>query len=249
MELSSPTDTSTIGHIHSPLFTILPAELRLQIYEAIFEGSQANIFLWSVEETEYRSLYHYKLRPTPHNLLLFVCRGIYNEALTVYWSQTTIDLGGSKLPHRWSCLMLDAIPIYARPYIRYITGVAHIRESRHWYFTLFLQQFPALRICFFEEDVVIEESPSDTLWWSKQSHYDNCGAAMSALKSVRMCKDTWDTPQIHWATREPIPFPEGIIVLQRLHAVYFRIPDNTIVVLVSYTSYQQLKLVDILYRV
>lgn len=118
-----------MGHAHSPLFTMLPVELRLRIYASAFEGSQNQMDYW-LEDIEYwpdrqpdsdhppryesDRITHCLLRPSQHNQLLFACRRIYEEALTAYWSHTVVDMSGRKFFYGPG-VMLRNIPSHARP--------------------------------------------------------------------------------------------------------------------------------------
>lgn len=70
----------------------LPVELRLNIYEFFFKGSQVCATL--AENAEYSSIQSpaVVLRHSKHLNLLLSCRTIYNEAMATYWSTTVLKL-------------------------------------------------------------------------------------------------------------------------------------------------------------
>lgn len=70
------------GHLASPFFTKLPAQLRLAIYKYVFDDSTV---LARIERPgDYRVT---ELRPNRQSILL-TCHAIYSEVLHVYWSHT-----------------------------------------------------------------------------------------------------------------------------------------------------------------
>lgn len=100
------------------LLTVLPFELRLQIYEDVFRGSRVRLVSITPGIPLGKSL---TLRPSHHHQLLLVCRQIYNEALFPYWSSTVID---SALNPPFECAtfseVMRTIPKFAQPAIREI---------------------------------------------------------------------------------------------------------------------------------
>lgn len=63
----------------------LPVELRLNIYEFFFEGSQVRATLASSNKASDITMRH-----SEHFKLLLSCRTIFNEALATYWSKTVL---------------------------------------------------------------------------------------------------------------------------------------------------------------
>lgn len=107
---------SGYGHTASPLFTKLPAELRLEIYREAFSGSQATI-----EEACSDSSVFF-IKPTNHNRLLFTCHQVYKEACPTYWSKTAVRTRpGSRLEFDQEQI-LRVIPSHARSLIEELQG-------------------------------------------------------------------------------------------------------------------------------
>ncbi|ROW08941.1 hypothetical protein VMCG_02946 [Cytospora schulzeri] len=79
------------GPVASPFFNKLPAELRLKIYREVFSGSHTLVLRRGVSSNLY-------LAPNSHNRLLLTCHQAYEEACSMYWSMTTVIVGGSQLP-------------------------------------------------------------------------------------------------------------------------------------------------------
>lgn len=100
------------------LLTVLPLELRLQIYEDIFHGSRVRLVSINPRTPRGKSL---TLRPSHHHQLLLVCRQIYAEALRPYWSSTVIDSAlNSPFESANFSEVLSMIPVFAQPVIRVI---------------------------------------------------------------------------------------------------------------------------------
>lgn len=77
--------------IGCPFLDKLPVELRLTIYEMLFEGSQARVTLAKTADSSTQST-TVILRYSKHLNLLLSCRAICNEALATYWSKTVLRL-------------------------------------------------------------------------------------------------------------------------------------------------------------
>lgn len=102
----------------SRLLTVLPVEIRLQIYEQVFHGSRVR--LRSIHRCTPGRNTHI-LRPSHHHQLLLVCRQVYAEALSPYWSSTIIDSGlHPPLEKANLAEILRTIPYFAQPLIREI---------------------------------------------------------------------------------------------------------------------------------
>lgn len=132
------------------LLTVLPFELRLQIYEDVFRGSRVRLVSITPRIPLGKSL---TLRPSHHHQLLFVCHQIYNEALFPYWSSTVIDsaLNPPFESATFSEVMLS-ISGFAQPVVREIRCKG-FRESEGvpgLNFKQFVGQFPKI------ETVVME---------------------------------------------------------------------------------------------
>lgn len=105
------------GHAALPLFTKLPAELRLEIYREVFSGSQATI------EGAPSCSSKLFLKPTDHNQLLFTCHQVYKEACPTYWSKTAVRIRpGSLLDSNDQEQFLGVIPSHARSLIEELQG-------------------------------------------------------------------------------------------------------------------------------
>lgn len=102
----------------SPFFTVLPAELRLQIYEEIFEGSKAS---YKQEHTIGNHTRHNVLLPTYHYKFLFTCRQAYNEALKTYWSKTI--LYGDYADRELVFFLRSMVPDFAKLHVKHIRGL------------------------------------------------------------------------------------------------------------------------------
>lgn len=102
----------------SRLLTVLPAEIRLQIYELVFHGSRARLLSIHQRTPSSKTL---ALRPSHHYRLLLVCHQIYAESLSAYWSSTTID-SALNPPFEYCDFseVLRTIPVFAQPFIREI---------------------------------------------------------------------------------------------------------------------------------
>lgn len=111
-------DQVPINSLGRMLLTVLPPELRLQIYEDFFHGSRVRLVSITPRTPRGKSL---TLRPSHHHQLLLVCRQIYAEALRPYWFSTVID---SALNHPFETAtfseVIRTIPTFAKPVIREI---------------------------------------------------------------------------------------------------------------------------------
>lgn len=99
----------------SPLFTKLPAELRLQIYKEIFEGSRTTYKpSLVIGHRTYRNI----LWPTDHRNFLLTCHKAYNEAQETYWNKTILygDPGQKDL----AFFFRSVVPDFAKPHLKHI---------------------------------------------------------------------------------------------------------------------------------
>lgn len=106
--------------IGCPLFTKLPTEIRLRIYDAVFEGSRASYKRRIVMGYPGRP-YHNILLPTDHCNFLLTCRKAYNEALQSYWSNTILcgDHEGTEIVF----FLQSVVPAFAKLHVRHIRGL------------------------------------------------------------------------------------------------------------------------------
>ncbi|KAG6355240.1 hypothetical protein INS49_004321 [Diaporthe citri] len=110
----------------SPLFTKIPAELRLQIYNEIFEGSRTTYRQSLVMgHRTYRNI----LWPTDHRNFLLTCRQAYNEALETYWSKAILygDHGDKELVFS----LQSVVPGFAKLHIKHIRGLCALDVWEH----------------------------------------------------------------------------------------------------------------------
>lgn len=126
------------GHVASPLFTKLPAELRLKIYREAFSGSQAAIERASSSRSP--TLF---LEPTDHNRLLFTCHQVYEEACSTYWRMTAVKVGNWADPDGLE-EVLRVIPSHARSLIEELQGII-VDDYTKMEFRGFLGHFKQLR--------------------------------------------------------------------------------------------------------
>lgn len=103
----------------SSLFTALPAELRLQIYEQLFEGSTVS---YKKKHTAGGGRAHHSiLLPSGHCNFLLACNQAYGEAIKIYWSRIT--LYGDPEDKELTFFLGNIVPDLAKPYIRHIRGL------------------------------------------------------------------------------------------------------------------------------
>lgn len=137
---------------NSPLFTKLPPELRLKIYEEIFEGSKT---------TYKRSLvvgqhtYHNIFSPSDHRNFLLTCLQAYNEALEMYWSKTI--LYGDRDDDEPIHFLQSVVPGIAKLHIK------HIRDLRISYLDSDLRESP-VRGCL-EEFQSLQTIGASVAWF------------------------------------------------------------------------------------
>lgn len=107
--------------IGCPLFTKLPTEIRLRIYDEVFEGSRASYKQRFVMGYPSR-MHHNILLPSDHHNFLFTCRKAYNEALQSYWSNTI--LYGDHEDDELVFFLQSVVPDFAKQHIRHIRGLS-----------------------------------------------------------------------------------------------------------------------------
>ena len=102
----------------SRLLTVVPVEIRLQIYENVFHGSRVRLRSVHRPTPKTKTLI---LRPSHHYQLLLTSRQIYAEVLSPYWSSTIIDSNLHSLFDTANFAeILRTIPYFAQPLIREI---------------------------------------------------------------------------------------------------------------------------------
>lgn len=100
----------------SRLLTVVPVEIRLQIYENVFHGSRVRLRSVHRPTPKTKTLI---LRPSHHYQLLLASRQVYAEALSPYWSSTIIDSNlHSPFDTANFAEILRTIPYFAQPLIR-----------------------------------------------------------------------------------------------------------------------------------
>ncbi|KAI7782207.1 hypothetical protein LA080_013752 [Diaporthe eres] len=131
----------------SPLFTKLPPELRLQIYNEVFEGSRTtykqNLV---IGHRTYRNI----LSPTDHRNFLLNCRKAYNEAHETYWNKTILygDPGHEDL----AVFLRSVVPDFAKPHLNNIRDLCG-RDDVWFPVPQCLEEFPNLQTIGFRIDV------------------------------------------------------------------------------------------------
>lgn len=119
----------------SPLFTRLPSELRLMIYNFVFVGCRANVWLDDVMKVgEYIETSEGRRRRRDSKWaqccyehfeggfgLLATCRIVHIEALPIYWSETVLTVQG------WCC-NLEKICYYQYLPVTIKENLRHLRN-------------------------------------------------------------------------------------------------------------------------
>lgn len=163
------------GHLRSPLFKLIPTELRLFIYRATFAGSVIDLELHpeAVDPEFYpdrqsgcgwlgplpvggrRSVFCSIGRYVKPWQLLLTCKQIYDEAITIYWSE--IILCNHKAIFSRG-LFFERIPDFAKLHVQHLRdvqtcinpgvnalqGIAFTRQAS---FAEALDAFPKLKTC------------------------------------------------------------------------------------------------------
>lgn len=131
------------GHLQSPLFKMIPTEVRLDIYRHAFAGSETALQLHpDGPESRHRprsflashfkpsppgplpiggrrSVFHTRRRDLKYQLLL-TCKQIYNEALAIYWSETIVCNDQGRFSRS---LFFERIPDFAKLHIKHLRDV------------------------------------------------------------------------------------------------------------------------------
>lgn len=111
--LAAPGQTNS-----SPLFAMLPAELRLMIYEDMFEGSKAS---YKRKHTVGGRTQYSVLLPTYHCNFLLTCKQAYDEAIKIYWRKTT--LYGDPDDDELTFFLGSIVPNFAKLHVKHIRGL------------------------------------------------------------------------------------------------------------------------------
>ncbi|POS71090.1 hypothetical protein DHEL01_v210515 [Diaporthe helianthi] len=161
----------------SPLFAVLPAELRLQIYEELFEGSRVH---YKKKHTVGNRTQLSILLPSNHCNFLFTCEQAYDEALKTYWRKTTLygDPDDDELTFFLGCI----VPDYAKPLIRHISGL-NSGELPDRPLAECLKDYRALQTIGFEERWFVDldslgdhgGSPTMKEWAEENCMAESCG--------------------------------------------------------------------------
>ncbi|KAH8742605.1 hypothetical protein F5883DRAFT_530693 [Diaporthe sp. PMI_573] len=102
----------------SPVFSVLPPELRLLIYEDVFEGSRAS---YKRSHTVGGRTQLSVLVPSNHYNFLLTCNQAYDEAIKTYWSKTT--LYGDPEDHEMTFFLGSIVPNFAKLHVRHVRGL------------------------------------------------------------------------------------------------------------------------------
>lgn len=133
------------------LLTVLPVEIRLQIYEEVFSGSRVRVRSINHLTLQGQSL---TLRPSHHHQLLLVCHQIYAEALSTYWSSTIIHSAlNSPIESVNFSEVMRTIPTFAQPVIREIRCNGFRESQPGLTFNQFVEQFARLETFVIEPTV------------------------------------------------------------------------------------------------
>lgn len=152
--MASNSNPNVPGHIKSPLFK-LPLEIREEVYRAFFTGSRQEVGRHP-DRTDPNNRYtEFERISMPRNrqfALVEACKAVYDESRHIYWSETSV---------RCACMTmranLDGIPLYARPLIRVLEGVAPVDNlipTGQMDLVQFLGHFPKLQYCQLQRHTV-----------------------------------------------------------------------------------------------
>lgn len=172
--------------MQSPLFKLIPTELRLDIYRHTFAGSETALqlqprltdlrdltasFLASRSDPfpagGRRSVFCTSGRYMKYQLLL-TCRQIYDEALDIYWSETIVCNHQGYFSRG---LFFERIPDFAKlhinhlrdvqtgvnPGVKALRGIAFDRQAS---FAEALDEFPKLKTCSIRDGNLEMRTPS-----------------------------------------------------------------------------------------
>lgn len=150
------------------LLTVLPIEIRLQIYEQVFHGSRVRVWPITPRTTWGKRL---ALRPSHHYQLLLVCRQIYTEARSTYWSSTVID-SALNPPFEYTKFaeVMRVIPAFAQPVIREIQCKGFTEKLRGLSFEQFVHSFARLETIVMEPNFIYVDRRcyQDSTWSSEE---------------------------------------------------------------------------------
>ncbi|KAG6355500.1 hypothetical protein INS49_003462 [Diaporthe citri] len=170
----SVLDSDAVPQTMSPLFTRLPAELRLRVYTFVSVGCQATVWFDGEFGEKWRAWRSWGRRERlakdgqccyNHSgggfALLMTCRMVYIEAFQTYWSETALSVTRSLQTSGWyrGCELQQ---VCARLPVAIKANLGHLRNTRLpriendtptdddtiWAPTL-LEQFPRLVTCAF----------------------------------------------------------------------------------------------------
>lgn len=165
-------EQTNVGQINgSPLFDKIPVELRLQIYEDVFEGSKTT---YKQSHVIGHRTYHRILLPTNHHNLVLTCRQAYNESQQTYWKKTI--LYGDYDSVEAVFFLRSVVPDFAKPHIQHIRGLSATCLRAHSVRAC-LQAFQSLQTIGFEyvwtfnmtgwdNPPTIQEQAEDHFKWS-----------------------------------------------------------------------------------
>lgn len=164
------------GHLHSPLFQLVPTELRLYIYRYTFAGSEIALKLHpDVIHPDYYTVRPIRPWPGPFPVggrrsvfcsngrylklwqPLLTCKQIYDEGLAIYWSETTVCNQKQK-GYFSRGLFFERIPDFAKLHIQHlrnmptcvnpgVKALQGIAFTRQASFAEALDAFPKLQTC------------------------------------------------------------------------------------------------------
>jgi hypothetical protein len=136
----------------SPLFEVLPPELRLLVYEEIFEGSKAS---YKRKHTVKGRTQLSVLVPSYHCNFLLTCNQAYDEAIKTYWSKTT--LYGDPEDVELTFFLGSIVPNFAKLHVRHIRGLnPHELDERPGVDSC-LKQYRRLRTVGFKEQWIFNK--------------------------------------------------------------------------------------------
>ncbi|KAK7702784.1 hypothetical protein SLS64_009394 [Diaporthe eres] len=136
------------GHIHSPFFIKLPAEVRRMIYREFFDRSRQEVRRHRDRKDPTNRHTEFVRICMPFNRqfsLVRTCKAVYQESRDLYWCMTTVTCAYMSLRAN-----LNAIPLYARPRIRVLEGVVPVdtfTPTGQMELDQFLGHFPNLQYC------------------------------------------------------------------------------------------------------
>lgn len=158
------------GHSNSPLFTSLPVEIRLQIYDEVFTGSKLTLVITPSRHSRdpvplggRRTIFE----STGHHNFLLTCRVVYHEALSSYWSKTLVVCGTSERLANFLGLetgdlfhltyVANRMSDFAKAHIKHLREVEPFKDpvyqdTHDLPFREFISLFPQLETCEIRSD-------------------------------------------------------------------------------------------------